>query len=261
MAKSELKDLYGKISKPDVNCEYFSDSIDFESIIDHFKDVENQDSPDGIISLGDTVYMVEHFQTSLYGKGNGDKLQQALSARNTRNLGNVVSLFEDSGDWESQLLDNWLSTFSKLLDKHLSHYSEYREHTSAKYPNKPCKFILMIEDNSYSIITNEDLDILDIQEFVDQILSYDKVDGVIVFTTSSRSNSVIAKDRRYLRTDKDSGKLLKLSSCGILMLIKDIVVADLTPEERARHIEAIRHGFCNLNDNMIFEESVQIEKH
>lgn len=73
MAKSELKDLYNKIVESGAKCEYFSDSIDFGEIISRFKDVEGEDSPDGIILIGDTAYMVEHFQISLYFKKRGTK--------------------------------------------------------------------------------------------------------------------------------------------------------------------------------------------
>ncbi len=263
MAKSELKDLYCKIARPDVECKYFSDSIDFAGIIDNFKNVENQDKPDGIIPLGDTVYMVEHFQISIYGrkKQDGkwiDELQRALGAKDSRG---AVALYDDCIGWERQLLNNWRTSFADHLGSHLKHYPTYEENTNKKYPHNPHKFILMIEDNSNSIITNDGLCILDIQEFVEEILVHREIDGVIVFNTSTRGNSVIAKDRSYLEADSDSGKLRPISSCDILALIADVITDKFTPEQKDNIVKEICRILGNLKENMLLGDDVQVIKH
>jgi len=263
VAKSELKDLYGKISKPDIKCKYFSNSIDFAGIIDCFKNVESQDRPDGIILLGDTVYMVEHFQISIYGikKRNGkwiDKLQCAFGSNNS---GDVVALYDDCINWESQLLNNWRTSFTDHLNKHLKQYSKYEENTNKKYPYSPHKFILTIEDNSNSIITNDGLCILDIQEFVEEILLYPEIDGVIVFNTSTRGNSVIAKDRSYLEADRDSEKLRSISSCDILALIANIITDEFTPEQKDVIAGKICHILGKSKESMLLEDDARVIKH
>lgn len=268
MAKNELKDLYDKIAEPGTKCEYFSDSIDFGKIISQFKDVEEeQDSPDGIILVEDTAYMVEHFQISLYfkkkrnKKGWNDDLKEALNTQNPQGTKNAIALYDECEDWENQLLNNWLAAFSDLLDDHLSHYSTYEERTQKEYPDKPREFILTVEDNSNSIISNDSLCILGIQDFVEKILSYNEISGVIVFHTSTRGNVVIAKDRSHLELDRSSRKLCPLSSCDICASTKEVMIGDLTPEQRADLMEKICRILFKTDENMALKECAHVIIH
>ena len=93
-----------------------------------------------------------------------------------------------------------------------------------------CKFIVIVEDNSNSIIINEGIGLydLDIQEFEEEILSHNKIYGVIMFDTSTRGNSVIAKDRAQLEADRDGRKLRTVLSCDIHMLMKEIDIEGIS---------------------------------
>lgn len=260
MAKSELRNLYERIIQTGTKQEYFSDSIDFAAVIDRFKNIENQDCPDGLILIEDIVYIVEHFQISFYWDGNMDRLQRALNGKNTKKLGREICFVDNHDGWEDQLLDKWMAAFSQSLKEHLNHYNIYKDAAQKQYPNMLYKFIIVVEDNSNSIVTYDNLCILDIVEFVDDILSYDKIDGVVVFNTSTLGNSIIAKDRTHLIADKDSGKLHEVSSCNIISVIKKICIDELTPEQRFDLKERICQILVNLKENIVFEENIQIEK-
>lgn len=263
MAKSELKDLYAKIAESNARCKYYFQFINFPAIIEQFQDIEEQDRPDGIILLDNTVYMIEHFQISPYlTKRSDDKLQIVLNSNNTKKLGNEVRLVSNDNDWENCLLHNWLTAFSYSLSHHVDKYQDYTKNTQELHPGKPYKFIIVVEDNSNSIVTNENLCILDIQEFVERVLSCPQIDGVITFKTSPLENLVVAKDRTQLEADQRSGKLLGMAYCDFLMLLEKVGgIQGLTVKQRMTMKDQIFRLLGNLKEIATIEDSVQVEKH
>ena len=262
MEKHELKDLYQRFMRSNTRYRLYFGSINFPIIIEKFRDIESHERPDGLILLDDTVYMVEHFQVSPYLTEQGtDQLQRALNSNNTQKIGDEVYLIGNDDNWEDNLLNNWLYAFSASLAKHIKQYQNYIEETQKRYPNKPHKFLIVVEDNSNSVVTNEDLCILDILEFVEEILSYPQIDGVITFKTSTRGNSVVAKDRIQLDADQKNGKLRRIACCDFLMLAEKICgIQGLTVEQRKAMRDALIRHMGNLKEAITVEDSIQIVK-
>lgn len=63
--KKELQKLYQMIQQKCPTKDMRSDEIPFEKIIEEFRNIEQQDRPDGILPIDDTVYIIEHFMVSI----------------------------------------------------------------------------------------------------------------------------------------------------------------------------------------------------
>ena len=249
--------------KADVKRKYYFESINFPVIIEKFQSVDEQDRPDGIILVDDIVYMVEHFQISPYLTEQGDDmLQKSMKSNNTKKLGNEVSLINSDDNWEDCLLENWLTAFLRNFTNHMSKYQEYVKNAKDRYPDKPCKLLIVVEDNSNSVVTDKNLCILDILEFVEKILSYPQIDGVITFKTSPLGDSVVAKDRTQLEADKEGGKLKRMAYCDFMMLLEKVGgIQGLTVEDRMSMKDQIFHFLANLKETAVLEDSIQVEKY
>lgn len=259
--KEELKDLYSNLKeaeKEGINPPHYdiqSEDIDFRELICKFGEVTNQDSPDGIIPLGNAVYMVEHFQTSAYA----DNLLQKLVNQNYDRA--KAGIKEGSCKKETPLhLDviEWRNKFSKDLEKHMGHYDDYIENTHKDYPGKPYKFILVVEDVSELGIGENKYTILEIEEFAQEILRYPQIDGVIVCANSPRGYQVVAKERAGI----ERGVKISIDNCigtpNEIWMYMDRIETELSPGKKKKLIKKcfrlLRKEDLSMNDSVFVEK-------
>ncbi len=181
-----LKKLYEKITQNNIHVQSHSEKYNFEEIVQSFKTITNQDRPDGIVLLGDTVFVLEHFQISIYTDDrHQDLYQKAIEPKNKffeKNPNRIIKV-EKLFPQKIKLLESFhYSLTSHLKDKS---YAAYMKKAQQQYPDKKCVFILVVEDNSQGILINplksdQSLSILDIAECVNEILQYPEIDGVIL---------------------------------------------------------------------------------
>lgn len=261
MVKNELKELYAKVISEGIKLRCCSSSIDFENIFEHFQSIESPDPPDGILILDKTLYVIEHFQFSIYwDEKNGDRLKKAYKSKSLSKTKGVAEFLNKEDGWGKALLENWFLGFSHILDAHMEKYNTYIKEAQKKRSDLTTKFIFVIEDNSHSVITENDLCILDICEFVEKILSNDKIDGVILFSESLCGSVLLAKDKYQLQDDLHGEKLCSLNSCWFLTILKQI--QELTIEEQECIKQKIASFLVTPKGEMIMlDDSLQIEKH
>ena len=266
MPKNELKKLYDVVKNPGTRLIINSKIIkDFKPILNRFDEVDNQERPDGLILVGDTVYMLEHFQVSMYldKKGN-DLLKQAQGNTFKRQLkkDSDCMKFEDKYllfDKETLLPDifNLLRSFNTSLTKHMSNYDKYLENAQSKFPNKMYKFILVIEDNSDAIILKNDdwnssLCLLDYREIVEQILEYQQIDGVIVFDSDTRGKHITAKDKECLQ----NSELCEMDLCELVVNYVCMYFSREQQENILRKLQTV----LRIKDDFGIVENVSVEK-
>ena len=81
-----LKKLYEKITQNNIHVQSHSEKYNFEEIVQSFKTITNQDRPDGIVLLGDTVFVLEHFQISIYTDDRHQDLYQKQQGQRISSL-------------------------------------------------------------------------------------------------------------------------------------------------------------------------------
>lgn len=257
MAKNEFRDLFNKfnsdgVTVPTNQSTLSASSIDFDSLTQNLGAIEPRESPDGIFLNGDIAYMLEHFQISPYGAKNGsDELQRA----NGRSYKSIVKEFptcdEVHMDLNSSLL-NLKRSFSASLSKHMGQYHNYLQNAASEYPGKEYKFIIVVQDNSEAIINEDGISILDIKEFVQEILSYQQIDGVVVYTSDPRGPQIIAKDRIQMQNDIDSQRLLGLDCCE---MVSTYIEMNATLSHESKSVkDRMRHRLISLDDSFGLED-------
>lgn len=259
MSKTELKDLKKKYSGKDVSRNICSEVIDFDNIIEEFSRVENQDCPDGLITIKSTVYLVEHFQISIFRTTRkGDRLAQALGTDYTKYFEQhphetlkAEQLFPD--------LNNLLKNFSQKLKSHMSRFNVYLDNAKRQCPGKKYKFIFVIEDNSNSIINDEGLSILDLDEFVETILEYPEIDGVLTFYNNTRGKFVVGKDRNQMEFEHATNVLKNLNLCEFMLVLQSIDIEKPSDEMKAA-IEKMCHFDAFKKDAISITDDIQVEK-
>lgn len=261
--KNELQNLYYRIAESKAIRHFDSETINFDAIIDQFHSVKNHERPDGIILQDNTVYMVEHFQNSIYWSKGKDRLKEALNPNNTRGtylaLTAMEQIMQEKPNGLNHLLNNWLQGFSTSLEKHMKKYPEYLKNTKSLYPNYPCKFILLVEDNSFAIISNDSVDdfsILDLSDFVECILKYPEIDGVIVYKSNTIGSAVIAKDRNRMQNDKKQKSLASLILCNIVSAYGEI----FSPEQRQELQNQIGSILVAAHESFSLSDKIQVFK-
>ncbi len=226
MAKCELKNLYKKIVENGIHTESHSFNFDFEQLIKRFEETTDQDRPDGIIPIGNTVFVLEHFQISIYINNERDDLYQKAMGEKTR----YFKKYPDEKSAIDELMpgiQNLLKSFQSSLISHLRSYPAYMEKAQERYPNQNYVFVLVVEDNSQDIFIDEEnpaktLSILGVYEFVNSILNYPEIDGVILYSTSQRGDFLVAEDTEYLTQQKNEKRLIPISRTHLLSCLSEI---------------------------------------
>lgn len=216
--KKELQELYQMIQEKCPTKDMRSDEIPFERIIEGFKNIE-QERPDGILLIDDTVYIIEHFMVSIYRDKSGkDKKQCAIKGKHDRYFAKhpETSKVENLEGSLTQLQ----TAIQESIEKHMKSYPSYLEKAKNLYPNNPQKFIFVVEDQSEIIINEEGLGILHIQELVLPFLEHECIDGVISYNTSTRGDFIEARDRKTMITSYSD--LDKFENCILLALIEQV---------------------------------------
>lgn len=268
---NELKELSAKIKHNSTKVASHSSLYDFASLVSCFDKIpQNQDRPDGIIPLGDTVFILEHFQISVYvDKKHQDLYRKAISPHKR--------FFEkhlDTPTFETDLKpfkENLLESFKQSLLDHTNQYQAYQKNTQAMYPDTRYKFMLVIEDNSQDILIDtadisKALSILDIEDFVDLILEHQQIDGVILYSTSPRGDFIIAEDTEYLKQRKRMGKLTSMSNAYLLFSLTRVILTNpsLLPqnlsEEEKRLLAIQLHALVGPREELSVFENISIEK-
>lgn len=177
--KKELQKLYQMIQQKCPTKNMHSDEIPFEKIIEEFRNIEQQDRPDGILLIDDTAYIIEHFMVSIYRNESGeDKKQRATTGKYDRYFAEHPEISECVEDLEGSL-KNLQTAIQQSIEKHMKSYPFYLEQAKNLYPNNQAKFIFVVEDQSEIIINEDGLGILQIQELVLPFLDHECIDGVI----------------------------------------------------------------------------------
>lgn len=251
--KNELKKLYQEI-KQTTTMDLYSDDIPFEKIIEGFKDIEDEDCPDGIMLIDDTVYILEHFMVSIYRKKSGeDTRQRALTGKNDRYFEShpdeTMLTVELKGD-----LKNLQHAIKQSLSKHMKSHPLYLEKAEKKYPGEPYKFIFVVEDQSENIIDGLSFGLLEIYELVNEFLKYDPIDAVISYNTSTKGNFLVALDRK--RMTDELKNLTKIDNFTLLALIDKVFIQKLDDSDLIR----IKNYLMQLTDNLNIIDSVTVEK-
>lgn len=265
MHRNELKDLSNKLKEKNWNpnnpqqFKCISESIDFLSLIQKFSEMDNQDAPDGIVLLNDTVYVIEHFRVSYFedkkhnGEGSGaDLFQKARKRRSKRMRSCPETITPLSFD-----LQYFEQSFAERLEKHMNCYEKYRKNAEAKFPGKMYKLILVLEDNSDVILDDAGHSILDFKEISRQLQAYPEIDGVICFTLNSRGVQVDARDR----LEFDSNILTGIVANPLMYPTE--VVALLTDDQKEELLPKIRYLIGEkgtFSDIISMEDGVCVEK-
>lgn len=227
--KNELQRLYQMIQEKCPTKDMRSDEIPFEKIIEGFKSIEQQDRPDGILLIDDTVYIVEHFMVSIYrNKSGGDKKQRATTGKYDRYFAKHPETSELAENLDGSLTQLQIA-IQQSIQKHMKSYPGYLEKAKKLYPNRTPKFIFVVEDQSEAIINEEGLGILCIQEFVFPFLEYEFIDAVISYNTSTRGDFIEARDRKMMSTLYPG--LAKIEECVLISVIKGISIQSLSISE------------------------------
>lgn len=255
-AKKELKRLYGSIKESNAHCEYFSDSIDFTKIIEQFPETEKHNCPDGVVTIGDIAYMLEHFEVSPYREGNQDRLKQA---QNTR-VNKILSKNPDGVKLPlNPAVDKLCCALISSTKKHMEHYNNYLREAEKiiqkeKASVKEYKFIFVIEEEGNTIIEGEKFTVLDILECTEMLLAYEQIDGVIVYHHGRGQNHLIALDRKNLVERSKTAK--RKHQCELLMYHLACNIIPGLAQEGDRPLDDV----LKKKEQLYINESIQIEK-
>lgn len=253
-AKNELKKLYESIKQSNAQCEYLSESIDFEKIINKFSEITGEECPDGIILIEDVVYMVEHFEISIYRDAKGNDLLRKVQNTPYQKL-NRKSLVNPLIEPLNPKIDNLYKALSVSLAKHMKQYNAYVKKASEKYPGKKYKFVFVIEETGKAIINAINFNALDIYECDMAILSYPQIDGVILYQHGRTNDYLLALDRKALK--KRSNEEQRMDTCELII---SHIACQLTFAEK----EAIKKSLEDmgyLKDSANFFDEVLVNKH
>ena len=255
-AKKELKRLYDSIKESNAHCEYCSDSIDFAKIIEQFPKTEKHNCPDGVVSIGDVAYMLEHFEISPYREGNQDHLKQAQNTPVTK----ILSKNPDGVKLPlNPSIDNLCCALSSSTKKHMEHYNDYlrgaeeiiqKEKTSVK----EYKFIFVIEEEGNTVIEGENFTVLDILECTEMLLAYEQIDGVIAYHHGRAENHLIAIDRKNLVERSKTAK--RKHQCELLMYHLACNIIPGLAQEGNRPLD----DFLKIFDDFGVSDSIQVKK-
>ena len=271
MAKNELKKLHKKITQNNIHLQSHSAKYNFEKIVQNFKTITNQDRPDGIVLLGDTVFVLEHFQISIYtDEQHQDLYQKAMGPKNKyfeKNPDRIIKT-EELFPQKMKLLESFhYSLASHLKD---NSYEAYMEKARKQYPDKKYAFILVVEDNSQDILIDslkrdQSLSILDIAECVNEILQHSEIDGVISYNTSPRGDFLLAEDSVYLQEQRDKGNLISVEFSVLCSALQRILVSESSnySEKEIKQLKELKYMLeraLNLSEEVVCRVSVSIEK-
>lgn len=253
MSKNELKNIYHQLTSRNPEKRFFSSTIDFDKVINAFADVKDkQECPDGIIEIGNVVYILEHFEVSLYrNKNNGDLLRIAqnnnyINFFKRTNIANYIENLNSS-------LENLLNAFNISLDKHMKRYNEYVKNAQKDHQDKEYKLIFVVEDTSHSIINEDGISLLDTYECAEKILSYSQIDGVILYHTSNRGDFITAKDRKTIENELSG--LKKIQNCEVIM---QYIAMHISKSPEGNNIKKILESLLKSNEAIEISEEIQV---
>ncbi len=254
--KKELKRLYDSIKDSNAHCEYFSDSIDFAKIIEQFPKTEKHNCPDGVVTIGDVAYMLEHFEVSPYRQGNQDLLKRALNTPFNRKLSKNPT--EEKVPLNPSV-DNLCCALSSSTKKHMEHYNDYLRGAEEiiqkeKATVKEYKFIFVIEEEGNTVIEGENFTVLDILECTEMLLAYEQIDGVIAYHRGRSENHLIALDRKNLVERSKTAK--RKHQCELLMYHLACNIIPGLAQEGNRPLD----DFLKIFDDFGVSDSIQVEK-
>ncbi len=253
-AKNELKKLYESIKQSNAQCEYLSKSIDFEKIINKFSEITGEECPDGIILIEDVVYMIEHFEISIYRDAKGNDLLRKMQNTPYQKL-NRKSLVNPLIKPLNPKIDNLYKALSVSLAKHMKQYNAYVKRASEKYPGKKYKFVFVIEETGKAIINAINFNALDIYECDMAILSYPQIDGVILYHHGRTNDYLLALDRKAL--EERSNKVQRMDACELII---SHIACQLTFDEKETIKKSLKDmGY--LKDSANLFDEVLVNKH
>lgn len=258
--KNELKKLYQEIKQTTTTMGLYSEHIPFEKIIEGFKDIEDEDCPDGIMLIDDTVYILEHFMVSIYRKKSGeDTRQRALTGKNDRYFKSCPNETTLTVELKGSL-KNLQHAIEQSLSKHMESYPLYLKEAEKKHPGIPHKLIFVVEDQSESIIEGLSIGLLGIYELVDAFLKYNSIDAVICYNTSTRGNSILALDRKRMTDELENS--VKIDNCTLSALIDKVFIQKLNDSKWVNDSEWVRikNYLMKCREGFGLVESITIEK-
>lgn len=244
--KHEILCIVEKIKANNLKCKYQFEEINMESIVNNLHNVDYRDRPDALIELDNIVYIIEHFQISIYknNKNKGDPLAISI---NSNTIKNEISFKPN--------LNNLIKNLDYCLKKHSLSFEKYLEVAKEKYPDKDYKIILLIEDKSNDIIhcsSMNDMCILDIYETVEIMLSYPQINGIISFNISPLGDYIFAADRQSIQ--KKHPDMIKAKNLEITMSYESASCLKSS-------IEKILKSIGKLNESTVFSDEIKIEKY
>lgn len=252
--KNELQKLYQTIQQKAPKKDFHSDEIPFEKIIEGFKDIEQQDCPDGILVIDDTVYIIEHFMVSIYRNKSGeDKKQRATTGRYDRYFTKHPEASKLVMDLEGSL-KQLQTAIQQSIKKHMESYPYYLEKAKKLYPNNLKKFIFVVEDQSEIIINEDGIGILGIQELVSLFLEHEYIDAAISYNTSTRGDFIEAIDRKAMTILYPN--LIKIEDCILLSLIEKVSILSL---DNSKWLP-LKEYLMKCMEKMCITESIIVEK-
>ena len=238
---NEVQDFHDKISIVSQLIE--SSEINFKEIIDNMVNCDPRDRPDGLLLIGNIVYILEHFEMSIFKntKRKGDALK-SVEKIPVEKIKKDVQLHPKKY--------NLINNLEKGLLKHANSFEVYFEEATKQFPNKEYKLILLIEDNSNDIVVNsegEDINILSVLETLCLLINYQDIAGVINYNTSPRGNYMIANDTKVMQR-----KLL------YVLPIKDTMPV-LTPELVSAFTKSIQ-SLIMLSESATMKDTINVTK-
>lgn len=192
MSKKEVS-LIAQNIKDDIKVYSYWTKINMSKLISNLSQVRDADAPDAFLVLDNVVYLIEHFKLSAYRTNKkGDSLQRAFNTPGNHDL-------------KPPKLDDLVKNFISIFSSHAKKFNQYFQKAKEKYPGKPYKLILLIEDTSQYILSslNDDsISILNIDTINSILYNHPQVDGVIVKHSSVRDSFYVLADKQGLKKIK-----------------------------------------------------------
>lgn len=208
--KSELEKVLNKYNFNNVECIVELDANKLSCVL---KNIRKCERPDAYSVVGDTAYIIEHFEFDSYRnnkKGSQSKVELAAKI-NKANNESIDLQWHITGEIERiSSFKNYVDNFIKHLNYHYNQIDKYKNHISNLHPNiKNYKiwFFCEDEDSIAPMINNSQIACcvhpLNFKRVVDCLREKKELDGIIIGASfGDNTNHTLFINKKYFdKTD------------------------------------------------------------